>query len=160
MNTSKSAPKVAPLPCPFCGTTPRFLRIPASLAAPEIDRAFWSLSCRKNSECLAFPSASGDTKAEAVEAWNCRMPADLYQVPFTAEDKPPFVARNGRVVFLVEAIEDLTGHGFILIRGLMLEGIHFNDQGDYTPGDRVTIGPITDTWRRISAANPSTTNAA
>ena len=56
-------------PCPFCGSKPKWMHIPLKVAAPEIPNAFWSLTC-VNRECHICPGASGDTKAEAIAAWN------------------------------------------------------------------------------------------
>jgi len=49
--------------------------IPAYYAQPELEKGFWSLGCGQKSKCTIYPSASGDTKAEATEAWNTRAPS-------------------------------------------------------------------------------------
>ena len=142
--------KVKPLPCPFCGRIPKFHRIPQELTEPELN-AFWSLSCgdRKH-HCPGNASSHGDKKADAVAEWNSRNPADVHQIPLSPQDKPPFVARCGTVMVLVQSIEQAGDDGPMFLGGLILEGFHFNDHGDYGPGDTVGFGPLTDHWRRIS----------
>jgi hypothetical protein len=62
-----------PLPCPFCGQQPTFSHVPREQAAPEIMEPYWSLGCpSKPLLCTATPMSFGDTKAEAVFAWNRR----------------------------------------------------------------------------------------
>jgi hypothetical protein len=63
----------ATLPCPFCGSKPKFHHIPKGDALPEIDHAYWSLSCQ-NLSCTAEPMSFGGTKAEAAINWNTRVP--------------------------------------------------------------------------------------
>lgn len=145
--------KIKPLPCPFCGKIPKFHRVPQEVAEPELN-AFWSLSCgdRRN-YCPGNASAHGDKKADAVAEWNKRKPADVAQFPLTPLDKPPFVARCGTLLLLVDELDDSFAEGFTILRGVILEGVYFNDNGNYGFGDRVSIGPITPHWRRIST-NP------
>jgi hypothetical protein len=77
---------------------------------------------------------------------------DIDQRRILGTEKPPFVARCGRMLFVVEEVilPDPAAKNFILLRGTLIEGKHFNDAGDYGPGDRVTVGPITKNWRRIT----------
>jgi hypothetical protein len=81
---------------------------------------------------------------------------DIDQRRILGTEKPPFVARCGRVLLLVDEViqPDPNTKGFILLRGTLIEGLHFDDRGDYGPGDRVTIGPITNYWRRITLPKP------
>jgi hypothetical protein len=148
--------KIKPLPCPFCGRIPKFHHIAASLAAPEIAGAFWSLSCdHKKEACPGNPTAFGDTKSLARDEWNTRVPSDLSQSPIKPDDKPPFIARCGELLMLVDDLDGSLSESLIVLRGVILEGHHYNDRGDYGIGDRVNIGPITDYWRRISlGTNP------
>lgn len=115
--------------------------------------SFWSLSCGRKSNCHTFPTASGDTRPEAVRYWNIRVEREVSQIPITAATETPFVARCGSVLIFVDALDGSFAEGFIILRGVLLEGKHFNDIGDYGVGDRVNIGPITDSWRRISLVN-------
>lgn len=62
------------LACPFCGQKPRFRFVPESSARPEIENAYWTLSCsHKNNPCPG-PMTFGDSKGEAIERWNVRAP--------------------------------------------------------------------------------------
>lgn len=142
--------KIKPLTCPFCGRIPKFTHITASLAAPELDNAFWSLSCSDKSNCTVYPAAYGDTRPKAVRAWNQRVERDIFQRPLKPDDKPPFMARCGNVLVMVKNIECDGGVGPFFLKGLILEGVHINDRGDYGPGDTVTFGPLSEYWRRIT----------
>ncbi len=75
--------------------------------------------------------------------------APLVQSRIKASDKVPFVARCGSVLCLVNSLEEFAPK-LILLRVRIVQGKHFSDCGDYGPGDEVTIGPITNHWRRIS----------
>ena len=97
-----------------------------------------------------MPNSFGDTKPEAVAEWNKRNPADLSQVQIKTDDKPPFVARCGNLMLLVEALSSEHEGQLICLHGEILEGKHFSDDGDYGFGDVVTIGPITSHWRKVS----------
>lgn len=132
-------------PCPFCGGKPR--RRHLKDCGPELPEPFWSISCENKNCCGSC--ISGDTRSEADKAWNRRR-CELNMHPITGTEAVPFVAMNGSVLFAVSGIEQMDGPGFVLMRGLIVEGFHFNDAGNYGPGQTVTIGPITDTWRRIS----------
>jgi|JFJP01.1.fsa_nt_gi hypothetical protein len=79
----------------------------------------------------------------------------IAQVPIKFTDKPPFVARCGTFLLLVSEIEDFGTNGqHLILRGTILEGLYFNDRGNYSAGDRVSIGPITEYWRRITLPKP------
>jgi len=79
----------------------------------------------------------------------------IAQVPIKSTDQTPFVARCGTFMLLVTEIDDCGSEGqFIILRGTILEGHHFNDHGEYTVGDCVSIGPITDHWRKITLPKP------
>ncbi len=142
---STTTKKTVLKPCPFCGKKPKRMRIPDH--GPELPKPFWSISC--SDHYCAIPTASGETRAAADKAWNRRR-CELNLHPITGTEAVPFVAVNGSVLFSVSGIEQMDGPGFVLMRGLIVEGFHFNDAGNYGPGQTVTIGPITDTWRRIS----------
>jgi hypothetical protein len=132
-------------PCPFCGQKPKRRRITDH--GPELPEPFWSVAC-SNRHC-SIPCASGDTRQEADKAWNRRR-CELNLHPIAGTEAVPFVAVNGHFILAVSSIEQMDGPGFVMMRGRILEGTHFNDSGNYGPGEVVTIGPITDTWRRIS----------
>ena len=71
--------------------------------------------------------------------------------PIKGDEETPFIGVCGTFMMFVQSIEELwnEGSGFIVVRGLILTGFHFNDRGNYEPGQTVTIGPITDSWRRL-----------
>lgn len=75
--------------------------------------------------------------------------APLVESPIKATDKTPFAARCGGLLAYVITLEELAPR-MILLRVRIIQGKHFNDRGDYGPGDEVTIGPITNHWRRLS----------
>lgn len=60
----------APLPCPFCGGPARVVREDPN--PPEIPHHWWIVECPKENACLVWPTAVGDSRAEAVTAWNTR----------------------------------------------------------------------------------------
>lgn len=60
-------------PCPFCGKIPVVERFAESL--PEIDKVFFTVTCRKESGCTTNPMAIGDTRKEAAANWNTRKEA-------------------------------------------------------------------------------------
>jgi hypothetical protein len=72
--------KIQPLPCPFCGQKPKFSRISDALVKPELPHGYWSLGCPgKPDECTGHPMSFGDTKGEALEGWNRRVPSCAVQ---------------------------------------------------------------------------------
>ena len=75
--------------------------------------------------------------------------APLVQSRIKESDKTPFVARCGNLLVLVHDLEFFSSK-IIIMRCRILQGKHFNDRGDYGPGDDVTIGPISNYWRKIS----------
>ena len=83
------------LPCPFCGQQPCFTFIAASEAGPELDGSFYALSCyRKPNLCPASPYAIGDTKAQAIAAWNTRAPNPKAEAAFAACRSIAFATAN------------------------------------------------------------------
>jgi len=61
----------------------------------------------------------------------------------------PFIARCGSLI--LEVKECITEFAPMqMIRGIILQGKHFNDRGDYGPGDTVTVGPLTEHWRILT----------
>ena len=69
--TAPVCAKIAVMPCPFCGLTPKFRHNRPS--PPEIEKPFWSLGCPgKKSNCVASPMVFGDSRAEALCNWNRR----------------------------------------------------------------------------------------
>ncbi|MBI5768736.1 MAG: hypothetical protein HZA93_13140 [Verrucomicrobia bacterium] len=105
-----------PLPCPFCRQQPKFSFHSKKEAVPEIDHAYWSLGCPgKPVACTATPMSFGDTKPEAIAAWNTRtavlgesdyrdrarrtfqpMVRDRDVVRFKKNEIVDFLLRNGR----------------------------------------------------------------
>lgn len=75
--------------------------------------------------------------------------APLVESRIKATDKTPFAARCGSVLVCVNELEELAPK-LIILRVRIIQGHHFNDRGDYGPGDEVTIGPITHHWRKLS----------
>lgn len=70
-----SCPLPEALPCPFCGAKPKFTFIDENTARPELPNAYWSLGCPgKPIACTGNPMSFGDTKSEAITAWNSRTP--------------------------------------------------------------------------------------
>jgi hypothetical protein len=132
-------------PCPFCGGKPKRRRIMDHV--PELPKPFWSISCDNKNCCGSC--VCGDSRGEADKAWNRRR-CELHLHPITGAEPVPFVAVNGGVLMMIEHIEQADGPLVVFMTGIITEGLHFNDRGNYGPGDRVCIGPITDTWRRIS----------
>lgn len=63
-------PKIQPLPCPFCGGKAVIHIMKAS--PPEILNPVWTVDCQKSNPCPVWPSAFGDSRAEAIAAWNTR----------------------------------------------------------------------------------------
>lgn len=142
--------KDKPLPCPFCGTIPRFRHIKD--CKPDLDDPFWALCC-ENKRCSVSPQATDEKKAGALQLWNRRAASPISEARISPKDKVPFIARCGNLLFLVDEIEDLDNCGFIVLRGTIIEGHHFNDRGDYSAGDMCSIGPITDNWTRLTVAS-------
>lgn len=63
------------LPCPFCGQPGKVRRHPPSL--PEIQKPYYQAGCPDNHRtrlCVAVPLCFGNTRAEAIGAWNTRTP--------------------------------------------------------------------------------------
>ena len=57
------------------------MRIPDKLVKPELPKGFWSLACPgKPRGCTGMPHSYGDTKGEAIAAWNCRSHGVLEEV--------------------------------------------------------------------------------
>ena len=150
MSTKTKTHRVTLKPCPFCGSKPKTSRIVDH--GPELPEPFWSVACSKK-PCHGDALAFGDTRREAIQNWNRRR-SDFDLHPIKGDDQPPFLGVNGTLMMCVESIEEMgrKGSGVILIRGLILAGFHFNDRGNYEKGQTVTIGPITDTWRRLTPA--------
>lgn len=102
----------------------------------EIVRSTCKIIYRENSR------AALDPKTAAVE------------VDFDMHSPVPFVAKCGGLIVKVTRIHE----EFLplpLIRCQILAGKHFNDAGDYGPGDSVTIGPlIEDSWKILTFPDP------
>lgn len=79
---------VALLPCPFCGQPPEWGYVAEGEAKPEIEKAYWSLSCKgRPFQCTAHSMSFGDTKKECAENWNRRAPSrDAVLVNFVDEE--------------------------------------------------------------------------
>lgn len=64
----------------------------------------------------------------------------------------PFIAKCGNLVVKALKIrEDLAP--LPVMRCHVVSGLHFNDHGDYGPGDEVNIGPLTTYWRILKFAD-------
>lgn len=69
--------------------------------------------------------------------------------PMSLDAPVPFIARCGKVVVEVkEVIKEFDP--LMMITAEILAGKHFNDAGDYGPGDTVNIGPLTEYWRILT----------
>lgn len=71
------------------------------------------------------------------------------ELPMDMVAPVPFIAKCGKLI--VEVQEVLQEFAPLpMIRCEILSGEHFNDAGDYGPGDTVTIGPLTEHWRILT----------
>ncbi len=61
-----------PLPCPFCGATPK-IKLEKD-HGPEFPEPYYSVICPNKSDCGGNPVAVGDTKEGAIALWNTRDP--------------------------------------------------------------------------------------
>lgn len=79
--------------------------------------------------------------------------AQRIEVDFDIHAPVPFIAKCGQLIVEVKQVREefLPMH---LIRVEILAGKHFNDAGDYGPGDEVTIGPLTEHWRILQFPDP------
>ena len=77
-------------------------------------------------------------------------PLDLEELPVIPT---PFIARCGNLVVQVNEVLDRF-HPLPMIRVKVLAGKHFNDAGDYGPGDEVNIGPLTEHWQVLTFPDP------
>lgn len=69
--------------------------------------------------------------------------------PMSMDAPVPFIAKCGNVIVEVnECIKEF--EPMQMIRAEILKGLHFNDRGNYGPGDTVTMGPLTDHWRILT----------
>ena len=61
----------------------------------------------------------------------------------------PFIAQCGGLIVQVdEVLQEFAP--MPIIRCEILQGKHFNDAGNYGPGDTVVIGPLTEHWRILT----------
>lgn len=61
----------------------------------------------------------------------------------------PFIAKCGKLIVEVQlCLPEFAP--MQMIRAEILQGMHFNDHGDYGPGDTVNIGPLTEHWRILT----------
>jgi Lar family restriction alleviation protein len=59
------------LPCPFCGGRADVRREPQNC---ELPAGFWTVQCRRQNLCSVGPVAVGDSRRDAIAAWNQRAP--------------------------------------------------------------------------------------
>jgi hypothetical protein len=59
------------VPCPFCGNLARFQFVSDAFVKPELEKGFWSLSCRSK-DCTGAPMSFGSSKKQAAFEYNQR----------------------------------------------------------------------------------------
>jgi hypothetical protein len=77
-------------------------------------------------------------------------PLDLEALPVLPT---PFIARCGNLIVQVREVLERF-QPLPMVRVEILAGKHFNDAGNYGPGDEVTIGPLTDHWQILTFPDP------
>jgi hypothetical protein len=126
------------MPCPFCGSTPKFNYFTEGAGAPEIDGAWWSIGCGSK-QCTAHPMAFGDTKPEARCNWNTRVMCRIGECEFRDGARrtlqPIIAADDGVVRFKQNAIVE-----FLLRNG----GYDMNDLArmSFTDDDRAQFAQL------------------
>jgi hypothetical protein len=72
--------------------------------------------------------------------------AEYQEIDFDIHHPVPFIAKCGNVtVEVLKVHEDMLP--MEMIRAKIIKGMHFNDRGNYGPGDEVNIGPLTEHWK-------------
>lgn len=75
--------------------------------------------------------------------------AQPVELPMDMATPVPFIARCGSLI--VEVQKCITDFAPMqMIRAEILAGKHFNDRGNYGPGDTCTFGPLTEHWRILT----------
>lgn len=77
-------------------------------------------------------------------------PLDLEELPVMPT---PFIARCGKLIVQVNEVLERF-QPLPMVRAEILAGKHFNDAGNYGPGDEVTIGPMSEHWEFLTFPDP------